>query len=117
MTTMPLLFSYGTLQDPAVQMATFGRRLDGRADRLRGYERGQVAIVEPDLLATGMTHYENAVLTGRPESYLEGMALEVSAEELVAADGYEASAAYTRIEVTLASGASAWVYMHTPAAA
>ena len=25
---MPLLFSYGTLQDPAVQVATFGRRLE-----------------------------------------------------------------------------------------
>lgn len=32
-----LLFSYGTLQDPAVQMANFGRLLEGTADQLVGY--------------------------------------------------------------------------------
>ncbi|MEP7117277.1 MAG: gamma-glutamylcyclotransferase family protein [Acidobacteriota bacterium] len=112
---MPLLFSYGTLQDRAVQIATFGRRLDGQAEVLPGYERGQVAIDQPEVRATGMTHYENAVFTGRPESRIEGMALEVSANELVAADGYEAPAAYTRAAVTLASGAAAWVYLRTPA--
>ena len=31
------LFSYGTLQSVAVQLATFGRRLAGKADRLIGY--------------------------------------------------------------------------------
>jgi len=31
------LFSYGTLQQGDVQFATFGRRLEGRADALPGY--------------------------------------------------------------------------------
>jgi hypothetical protein len=30
--TMPLLFSYGTLRDPAVQRANFGRELAGHDD-------------------------------------------------------------------------------------
>jgi len=34
-----LLFSYGTLQDPAVQLSTFGRELKGRADSLPGTNR------------------------------------------------------------------------------
>lgn len=32
-----LLFSYGTLQDKAVQLANFGRELNGQADRMPGY--------------------------------------------------------------------------------
>lgn len=111
---MPLLFSYGTLQDPAVQVATFGRRLEGRADALTGFERGRVPVMDPDVLASGLTHYENAVVTGRVDSRVDGMALEVTDAELIAADGYEAPADYVRIAVTLASGAHAWVYVHGP---
>ena len=33
-----VLFSYGTLQLEAVQMATFGRQLAGTSDALRGFE-------------------------------------------------------------------------------
>jgi hypothetical protein len=32
------LFSYGTLQLEAVQMATFGRQLVGTSDALQGFE-------------------------------------------------------------------------------
>ena len=111
---MALLFSYGTLQDPAVQEATFGRRLSGRTDALPGFERAQVPVVEPDVLATGVTHYENAMVTGRVDSRVEGVALEVTDQELAAADAYEAPADYVRVAVTLASGARAWVYVHGP---
>ena len=111
---MPRLFSYGTLQDPAVQLATFGRHLDGSADGLPGYERGQVAVLEPDVLATGMTHYENAIFTGRSEQVVPGVAYEVTEAELVVADRYEAPAGYIRIPVTLAGGTAAWVYVHRP---
>ena len=34
--------------------------------------------------------------------------------ELAAADEYERPALYRRVEVTLASGRQAWVYVHTP---
>jgi len=36
---MALLFSYGTLQQEAVQMSTFGRLLDGQPDELVGFEQ------------------------------------------------------------------------------
>ena len=36
---MPLLFSYGTLQQPAVQLSTFGRLLQGTPDELLGFEQ------------------------------------------------------------------------------
>lgn len=35
---MPLLFSYGTLQDDAVQLRTFERLLTGEPDELRGQD-------------------------------------------------------------------------------
>lgn len=111
---MPLLFSYGTLQDPAVQIATFGRRLEGRADALSGFDRGRVPVAEPDVAATGRTHHDNVVVTGHSDSRIGGVALEVTDAELVAADAYEAPADYVRIAVTLVSGASAWVYVHGP---
>jgi hypothetical protein len=41
-----LLFSYGTLQDQAVQLATFGRELKGRADSLPGYKQNWVEITD-----------------------------------------------------------------------
>ena len=72
-----------------------------------GFARGRVPVVEPDVLASGLTHYENAVVTGRVDSRVEGMALDVTDAELIAADGYEAPADYVRIAVTLASGARA----------
>jgi hypothetical protein len=34
-----VLFSYGTLQLEAVQLATFGRKLNGAADGLPGFEQ------------------------------------------------------------------------------
>jgi hypothetical protein len=36
---MPLLFSYGTLQQEDVQWSTFGRLLEGQRDELPGFER------------------------------------------------------------------------------
>jgi hypothetical protein len=36
-TVVPLLFSYGTLRDRAVQRANFGRELVGHDDLLPGY--------------------------------------------------------------------------------
>ena len=39
---MPLLFSYGTLQQEDVQLATFGRLLQGQKDELLGFEQSLV---------------------------------------------------------------------------
>jgi hypothetical protein len=47
---MPLLFSYGTLRDPAVQRANFGREPAGREDRLPGYAQRLVEIGDPEVV-------------------------------------------------------------------
>src|SRR5438132_4605960 len=109
---MPLLFSYGTLQDDDVQLSTFGRRLTGRADSLVGFEAALVAIEDPaTAAAAGRTHHANATYTGHRDDRVSGTAFEVTDAELDAADEYERPAAYIRIETTLASGARSWVYV------
>lgn len=55
---MPFLFSYGTLQQTNVQLATFGRELTGVSDSLVGYEQSLVAIADPEVVrASGKTHH------------------------------------------------------------
>ena len=47
-----LLFSYGTLRQPEVQRATFGRLLDGDADTIPGFELDMLTITDPAVIAT-----------------------------------------------------------------
>jgi hypothetical protein len=49
-----LLFSYGTLQDQAVQLSTFGRELKGRLDNLPGYKQNLVEITDPAVLCASL---------------------------------------------------------------
>lgn len=105
------LFSYGTLQLEAVQMSTFGRRLEGRTDALPGYRQEMLEISDPQVVATsGKTHHPILIHTGNPDDRIPGMVLFVSPQELVQADRYEV-AQYRRIAVTLSSGLTAWVYV------
>jgi gamma-glutamylcyclotransferase (GGCT)/AIG2-like uncharacterized protein YtfP len=109
---MPLIFSYGTLQEESVQRATFGRLLQGQRDELVGFEPASVEIADPQLAATsGRTHHANVLFNGRPDSRVRGMAFEITDAELEAADRYEQQAAYRRIATVLASGKPAWVYV------
>lgn len=109
---MPLVFSYGMLQQEAVQRSTFGRLLHGREDELTGFEPQRVPIEDPQVVAeTGETHYDNALYNGDPGSRLGGIVFEVTDDELAAADAFEQRAAYKRISVRLASGTRAWVYV------
>ena len=107
---MPLLFSYGTLQQEAVQRSTFGRPLRGEPDELVGFEQGLFEVEDPEFVAASGTAYHAMVrFTGRPESRVRGTVLEVTERELAQADAYE-PAGYTRVAATLASGKRAWVY-------
>jgi hypothetical protein len=109
---MPLVFSYGSLQDDRVQLAMFGRRLDGRRDELVGFEPSLVPIAPARLAAfRGKTHHANVVPSGSPDSCVTGTVFEITDDELALADCYEQLDAYHRIAVTLASGAEAWVYV------
>jgi len=109
---MPILFSYGTLQDEKVQLSTFGRPLNGQRDELPAYERSLVKIKDPQLSAAiGMTHHANVTFNGRNDSRVGGTVFVVTDAELAAADQYELPASYERIAVVLASGKQAWVYV------
>lgn len=108
---MPLLFSYGTLRDPAVQQANFGRLLDGREDALPGYRVELVEITDPDVLAvSGQDQHPIVLPSGDLADQVPGTVFEVSDEELAAADLYEVDD-YRRVLVELASGDHAWVYV------
>jgi gamma-glutamylcyclotransferase (GGCT)/AIG2-like uncharacterized protein YtfP len=109
---MPLLFSYGTLQQEDVQLLTFGRLLQGHRDELPGAEPSSVKIEDPQVAAaSGTTHHANVTFNGRTDARVSGTVFEVSEAELAAADQYEQRAKYTRMAVRLASGQEAWVYV------
>ena len=113
---MPLLFSYGTLQRPEVQMSNFGRLLDGEPDELIGFQQSLLTIDDPDFVkASGKSRHSIVRFTGGDNSRVSGTVFEVSESELARADAYE-PAGYTRIAATLASGKQAWVFASDPAA-
>jgi hypothetical protein len=105
------LFSYGTLRQANVQMASFGRLLAGSPDALPGYASVLIEITDPEVVAaSGARLHPMVVETRDPADEVPGTLLLVTAAELAAADAYEVSA-YKRIEVVLKSGKSAWAYV------
>ena len=91
------LFSYGTLQLEAVQMATFGRPLTGPRDALRGFELVSLEIEDPAVVAiSGKAQHTMAKFTGRASDVISGTVFAVSADEILNADKYEV-AAVTRV--------------------
>jgi len=105
------LFSYGTLQLPAVQRATYGRLLEGEADALPGYRLEPMAISDPDVVRlSGKAVHRIAVATGNDANRVRGMLFRLSQAELEATDAYEVDA-YGRVEARLESGRTAWVYV------
>jgi gamma-glutamylcyclotransferase (GGCT)/AIG2-like uncharacterized protein YtfP len=110
--TSPIhLFSYGTLRLPEVQMASFGRLLEGADDAMPGYRTDWLEITDPAVLATsGARVHPIVVPSADPADAVAGTVFRVSEEELWAADDYEV-ADYTRTTVRLKSGLEAWVYV------
>jgi gamma-glutamylcyclotransferase (GGCT)/AIG2-like uncharacterized protein YtfP len=114
---MPKLFSYGTLQQENVQLATFGRRLAGQADQLSGFVQTEIKIDDPEVVrASGKTHHPMLVFTSRPEDCVTGTVFDITDTELAQADDYEVDD-YKRVAVTLNSGLQAWVYVDARQAA
>lgn len=110
---MPLLFSYGTLQLPEIQTATFGRELAGHKDELVGFEPALVKITDPEIIARlQKTHHNNVMKSADAKSRVAGTAFEVTETELAQADIYEAEFDYIRVLAPLASGRETWVYVH-----
>ncbi|HKR02141.1 MAG TPA: gamma-glutamylcyclotransferase family protein [Pyrinomonadaceae bacterium] len=107
------LFSYGTLRTEAVQLSTFGRRLEGRPDALVGYSLKMIQVPDEDFVArSGTAHHRNAQFTGVESDTVEGMVFRVTRKELEQADAYEPPE-YQRVLARLQSGTSAWVYLDT----
>ena len=105
------LFSYGTLQLEAVQLATFGRLLTGAGDALSGFEQAELKIEDPTVIAiSGKSKHTIARFTGRDSDVLFGTVFRVTSDDLQHADKYEVDAC-KRIAVVLRSGTRAWVYV------
>ena len=108
---MPYLFSYGTLQQNAVQTSTFGRLLEGRPDNLIGFIIAELRIKDADVIEqSGKETHPIAKHTGLSQNRIPGMVYEVTEQELNHADRYEVDD-YQRILTTLESGKSSWVYV------
>lgn len=104
------LFSYGTLRNAQVQLATFGRLLDGVPDELVGFRQEPHEVADAKFLANGGDRLQFIVVrSGNATDRVRGVAYMLTAAELAAADSYEPKG-YRRIETVLASGARAWVY-------
>lgn len=109
--SVQLLFSYGTLQHPDVQLDTFGRLLESEDDVLPGYTVDYAEIEDPRVVdLSGLSVHPIVRATGNPLDKVVGKALRVTEEELDASDEYEV-ALYRRVSVVLASGRTAWVYV------
>jgi gamma-glutamylcyclotransferase (GGCT)/AIG2-like uncharacterized protein YtfP len=110
---MPKLFSYGSLQQEEVQLSTFGRKLSGEKDLLIGYEPSLVKIPDPELAKRlQKLHHDNVKKTDDEWSNVQGTVFDVTDDELAKSDAFEAQFNYRRINVGLASGNEAWVYVH-----
>ena len=106
------LFSYGTLRQEDVQLATFGRRLAGRPDALAGYALKIIQIQDQSFAAKNGAHQRTLQFTGSASDVVEGVALAMTRHELEQADEYEPDD-YERVCVHLRSGQDAWVYLQT----
>jgi gamma-glutamylcyclotransferase (GGCT)/AIG2-like uncharacterized protein YtfP len=105
-----LLFSYGTLQHPEVQVATFGRLLSGCPDELIGYELWELPVADLRVVEmSGKTLHPTACFTGVPASRVKGTVFEVTEDELARVDHYGVLA-HRRTKSVLRSGREAWIY-------
>lgn len=105
------LFSYGTLQDEAVQMRLFGRRLTGTPDALVGFRMDWLEERDPAAVtSSGIVRHPVVHATQAPHDRVPGTVLRITRAELARADEYEAGD-YRRVQVTLASGRQAWLYV------
>lgn len=97
---MPLLFVYGSLIDPSIQIEAIGRVASLSQDKLNNYRTEVIAFEDADYL----------IALPSIGSTINGWLMEVSATELSHLDDYETDS-YERIEVILDSGKQASIYV------
>ena len=104
------LFSYGTLQKDKIQLALFGRILQGWTDILRGYKLVSIEIKDKVFLEKGEQNLQQTlVISNDNNDGVKGTVFEITENELLQADQYEPNN-YKRSRVILQSGKEAWIY-------
>ena len=83
---MQLIFSYGSLREERVQLSTFGRRLEGWADAVVGYERSSVINDDPETVAFSGTREHANLVPAESGARVDGMVFEITDAELVYVD-------------------------------
>lgn len=114
MTIMPDLFSYGTFRLESVQIATFGRILDGAPDVLDGWREFWVTIRDTEVLRRS-NRARHPILAPGDGPPIAGEVFTLTESELAQADAYEVED-YVRVELALRSGRWAFVYVGREAA-
>ncbi len=104
------VFSYGTLRQPEVQAALFGREVTTIPDSLPGWRLDWLTITDPEVIATSGSDSHPILRRGAPTNSVDGAYLVIEDGELASVDEYEVSD-YVRIQVTLTTGVLAWVYV------
>jgi gamma-glutamylcyclotransferase (GGCT)/AIG2-like uncharacterized protein YtfP len=107
---MPYLFSYGTLQQESVQIASFGHTLQGKPDALPGWRREMIEIIDAEVFCLSGERFHPILVPGSADDEIPGMVFEISDDELKRADAYEVED-YKRIKARLKSGLEAFVYV------
>ncbi|WP_434985664.1 gamma-glutamylcyclotransferase family protein [Vreelandella zhaodongensis] len=91
------VFVYGTLRYSPVRLVVMGSSGNPQAARLEGFTK------------------EGLDLAPDPNSHVEGLRLEVTADQLLRLDRYERlGVRYERVKQTLTDGSTAWVYLRLP---
>ncbi len=104
------VFSYGTLRQPEVQRALYGREVPTVADTLPGWRLDWLPITDPEVVRISGSDRHPILRRGEPHEAVEGAYLELADDELEVTDAYEVDD-YVRTAVVLGSGAQAWAYL------
>ena len=106
------LFSYGTLQTEPVQIAIFGRTLEGTTGTLLRYRVIMSATEDQEFAKKNGAVHRNLQFTGVESDIVAGTVLTITPKDLEQADSYEPTD-YQRVLVQLKSGNKAWVYLNS----
>jgi hypothetical protein len=99
--TKQYIFSYGSLQEPKVQLALYNRLLTGKKDSLSGYKIAKEKIA---------SQYPIVYKTGNYFDVVKGVVFEITEKELLESDDYEGEF-YERVLLQLTSRQQAWCYI------
>ena len=104
------LFAYGTLREPVVQVAVFGRTVEGVEATLFGWRVDSVQVTDDRVIALSGTDIHRTLKPGAGTDRVDGLILKLTPHDLLAADEYEATD-YRRMKAPLGNGRFAWVYV------